>query len=332
MNKVIITGAGGFIGGRLAAKLLSQNVTVIGIDISRQSLERFSNNKLFVPVVADFSEYRSLSDLIKEDNIDVFYHFAWGGNLGVLGNDKIDYSIQNDNISASCEAIRQASKLKCNKFIFAGSKNELEINHLLISSSNPRSAAMYSIAKQAAEAFCKTMASKLNIEFCSGLIANVYGEGSRSKVFINSLISTFLTGKVPKLANGNQVYDLVYVDDVADAFIAIGKCGKKNKRYYVGRNEALPTLNDVVCAIRDIICPRIKLCWGEYDDNSFIDYSQIEISSLFKDSGFIFKTDFEESILNTAAWIARNVIKEEEVNKNMLSVKMLSKLGEINYL
>ena len=50
MEKVIVTGAGGFIGGALTRKLLEKNVTVYGVDVSEEKLSEYSVFKNFIPV------------------------------------------------------------------------------------------------------------------------------------------------------------------------------------------------------------------------------------------------------------------------------------------
>ena len=81
MKKAIVTGAGGFIGGALTKLLLSKGVTVYGVDISEKALVRYSGKENFVPIVADFTKYDHLHEMIRGD-IDVFYHFAWDGAYG----------------------------------------------------------------------------------------------------------------------------------------------------------------------------------------------------------------------------------------------------------
>ena len=56
MKKVIITGAGGFIGGALTKYLLEKGVTVYGVDISDEKFSAYSDHETFIPVVADFSK------------------------------------------------------------------------------------------------------------------------------------------------------------------------------------------------------------------------------------------------------------------------------------
>ena len=76
MNTAIVTGAGGFIGGALTEFLLDKGVTVYGVDISEAVLARHSGKDNFYPIIADFTKYDHLPDMIEDRDIDIFYHFA----------------------------------------------------------------------------------------------------------------------------------------------------------------------------------------------------------------------------------------------------------------
>ena len=123
MKKAIVTGAGGFIGGALTEFLLSKDITVYGIDISAKALERHTDKANFIPIIADFTNYEHLHEMI-QDNIDVFYHFAW---QGVFGEPFKDYRLQLSNAASAGDAITEAVKIGCKKFVFAGTYNEIEV-------------------------------------------------------------------------------------------------------------------------------------------------------------------------------------------------------------
>ena len=60
MQKVIITGATGFIGRRLSEMLMAQGVEVFGVGRKIEILDELAKNPLFHPVKADFEDYCAL--------------------------------------------------------------------------------------------------------------------------------------------------------------------------------------------------------------------------------------------------------------------------------
>ena len=300
MNKAIVTGAGGFIGRSVVKRLLDENIEVWGVDISSDALNSFAENKLFHPIVADFSKYNELPDILPR-GADVFYHFAW---QGVCGDAFKNYSLQLDNAKYSCDALMSAVKSGCRKFVMAGSVNEYEMDSYIGKDYfEPRYTYIYSSTKQISEAIGKTLAYYNSIEFCCGRIAMVYGENNRSKMLPNIVISNLLNNRPTKLVEGNNLYDMVYISDVADAFLSIGRSGVNMKSYYIGHRE-FKTFKEIIQDIASILNPDCPLLFGEYPDvPSGINYQKINLNALYEDTNFECKADFRESILKTAEWV-----------------------------
>ena len=104
------------------------------------------------------------------------------------------------------------------------------------------------------------------------------------------------------MVEGKNIYDLVYIGDIVDAFIAIGERGKNQREYYVGHRK-LKTFRELIIDIRNIIAPNVELKFGEYEDYQNIDYSMINLEALYNDTGFECKADFEKTIKDTAKWV-----------------------------
>ena len=299
MKKAIVTGAGGFIGGALTELLLSKGVTVYGVDISEKALERHSGKEGFIPVVADFTKYNRLNEMIQDD-IDVFYHFAW---QGVFGEPFKDYRLQLSNAASAGDAITEAVKIGCKKFVFAGTYNEIEVADFIdMSGQRPRYTCIYSAAKTAAEIICKTIASNSGIEYSAGLTSMSYGENNRSMMLANVVLKQLVNGESPKLIEGNIPYDFIYIDDIARAFYAIGECGKHLKSYYIGHRK-LKLFKEWLTDIGQIVNPAVELKFGTYPDDASRNYDKIDLDALYNDTGFECRSDFKESIMKTANWL-----------------------------
>lgn len=303
MKAAIVTGASGFIGANMCKSLLEKGVKVYGIVRNKGTVSHI-NHPLYQAVEADFSTYNSLPELIK-DEIDVFYHIAWGGTYGSsLG----DYEQQINNIKYTCDALTAAHKIGCKKFIIAGTINEFEALQLLNAEENrPRLACIYGVAKLSCDFMCKVIATNLGIDFNTAIIGSCFGPGDTSRRIHNVFISNMLKGSRPKLVEADVLYDWVYVGDVADMLYTIGVKGVNMKNYYLGHNK-LKKLKDILIEVRDILNPGLELVFGELKDTTKVDYSLVDINAIYEDTGYVCNSDFKECILKTAEWVKEQKI------------------------
>lgn len=296
----MITGVTGFIGGSLARKLLAEGVNVYGVDVGSPKLEEFKKHTNFIPIIASFEDYEKLPEQIHDEEIDVFYHFAWAGGFTTAIR---DYRIQMSNAAYAGDALVAAKNIGCKKFVYAGTYNQFEIQNFLATPGfEPRYTCIYSTGKTAAGLICRTLAYNLGIEYSAGLIPMPYGENNYSKQLVNVVVDNLNKGISPKLVEGNNTYDLIYIGDLVDALIAIGEKGKNQHEYYVGHRK-LKTFKELMIDIRDVIAPEVQLKFGEYKDAQNIDYSKIDLEALYRDTGFECKANFEDTMKITSQWV-----------------------------
>ena len=207
------------------------------------------------------------------------------------------------NAGYAGDAVVAAKSIGCKKFVYAGTYNQFEIQNFLATQGfEPRYTCIYATGKTAAGLICRTLAYNLGIEYSAGLIPMPYGERNYSKQLVNVVVDQLNKGITPKLVEGNNTYDLIYIGDLVDALIAIGEKGKDQHEYYIGHRK-LKTFKELMIDMRDIIAPGVELKFGEYKDNQCIDYSMIDLDALYNDTGFECKADFTETMRRTAKWV-----------------------------
>lgn len=315
MKKVVISGASGFIGSAVATDLLKagQKVYGLGLDLKeRTDLLSFHN---FVPIEIEFEEYKYLVHYIREDEIDVFYHFAWQG--GFEKEALKNYELQLKNAKYACDAIHAAIQIHSKRFVYAASINEIEIQQFInnFDSFSTRPTCIYASAKLVADLICRTIAQENHLYYNAGIIPMLYGKGNLSKQLVNVILTALIHNETPKLIEGNNLYDLVSIKDVARAFVIIGEQGKNGKRYYIGHRR-LKTFREWIQDMGQIVNPSISLRFGEYKDPLNLDYSLIDLDELYRDTGFECQEEFSESIWQTVTWLKQ----QEEKQKSTFSL------------
>ena len=299
MKSAIVTGANGFIGKAVCKVLLENGVKTYAIVRDRNSMSDLLQYEQLVVEEADFATYNLLPKKMKEP-IDVFYHFSWEGAFGSILS---DYTQQIKNIQYTCDTISIAHEIGCNKFIMAGTINELELMQFFHAEQQvPRPACIYGIAKLACDLMCKTIAADFGIQYNTAIIGSCFGPGDKSKRIHNAFISSMIHGVKPKLVEATNLHDWIYIDDVADMFYAIGCKSVNMKNYYIGHNK-LRVLKDILLEVRDILNPEMVITFGEVKAPFLIDYSLVDINSVYEDTDYKCNSIFKECIVKTAEWV-----------------------------
>lgn len=309
MKKVVITGATGMIGLNLINYLLKKEIEVLAVirkNSSRKSLLPIYNNLKVIEC-----NLEELKNIKIEAKYDTFIHLAWDGTFGDSRN---NVQAQLKNIEYTLDAVRVAKELGCTKFIGAGSQAEYGRVEGLIApntSTNPENG--YGMAKLCAGQLSRVLAKQLGIEHIWTRILSVYGPHDNDNTMVMSSIKEMLKNSTsPYYTKAEQMWDYIYVEDVAKALYLIGENGKNNSIYCIGSGIQRP-LYQYIQEIRDNINKSIKLNIGakEYSENQVMNLCA-DITNLTKDTGFIPETKFEEGIIKTINYYKEKLNEEKD--------------------
>ena len=295
MKTAIVTGAGGFIGGALTKELLQREYKVYGIDIN--PIYSFKGCPSFVPICADLRK-DNLAELIGE-TVDYIFNLALIGSM--KSPDLYNTELQIENIAAAVRSFEQLLPV-CGKYVFISSTYEFQRDK----GNKGLPLCIYGIAKRAAADMCASLAYRNGVEFVKVILTNTFGVGDRSGKAVNTIVRTMLDNRRLRLVEGTNKNDWVYIDDTVNGLIAAAEKGSSFKEYYVGHRE-ITTFKEKIIAMRDLLCPSMELHFGSMPENTYTDYSAIDLDALYRDTGFECQADFRESILKTAEWVKNNL-------------------------
>jgi len=297
VQRVIVTGGTGFIGSRLVQELVDNNIEVVAFVRNIDKAGKVLDKR-----VRAIEYYSKEYDSLKQNGceIDVFYHLAWEGVAPERKNDRV---VQVRNIDFAMEMLEFADSIGAKRFIATGTVAEYAFcEDVMDVNAKQTPNDLYGAAKTAAHYMLETWARSIGMPFNWVVIPSTYGEGRRDNNILTYTIKTLLNGDRPSYGYLTQMWDFLYVGEVAKALELIGEKGHVGKTYAIGSGDYRP-LRDYVEIIRDIINPNLELGIGEIPSMSDKAFSScVSINELSADTGFRPEVTFEAGIRKTISY------------------------------
>lgn len=296
MKSVIVLGANGFLGSKLANTLAARGCSVLAMVDGRFPYEHLKHIDRIRTIEFSLSRLEDLNDYPDFNSVDTLYNMAWSG-VNALSRNEAEEQAQNILYGLKVMAFAKHHNIK--KIIVPGSASEVSCGGSTITGREiPAPSDMYSAAKVATRYVCQTYADQHDIELIWTLITSVYGPGRNDNNLISYTIQSLLKGEKPQYTKLEQKWDYLYIDDLMNAFFLLGEKGIGGKVYPIG-SGIYHRMRDYVEKIRDLINPSAELGIGTlpYKKKNVIDNQMMDITELQKDTGFVPKVSFADGIV-----------------------------------
>lgn len=294
MKTAIIAGADGFIGRHLTERLLEAGTEVWAIVYpGSPSRDIYLGREGVHTVCAEFTELEGRREEFPR-NADIFYDFAW---QGVNAAQRDDLELQMANIPLTLDCLRFAAGIGAKKFLLPGSTSEyLGYGKPLDEKALPTPQNAYGSVKVALRYLAGSLAEQLGVGLVYAVITGIYAADRRDNNVIFYTIDKLLRGEKPSLTRLEQLWDYVYIDDVAEALYLIGEKGLGGRFYAIGHGDNQP-LSRYIEEIRDCIDPSLPLGLGEVPyKNGELPCSCIDLTALTRDTGFRPRVAFSDGV------------------------------------
>ena len=230
-KRVLVTGAAGFIGSRVARALLAEGCSVLACVRPQGGNERLrgvDGDLTLLPLDLSSFEVKELLGL-KFKPEWIFHLGAYG--VGIGQNDPARMAAV--NVRGTRELLEYAHATGVERFIHCGSCFEYPSGEMLAEDVSPNPVSEYGVSKAAAGELVQQFCRQKGLPAVTLRPFTVYGPGEDRQRLVSSVIYAVLSGTFLKLTTGKQTRDFIFIDDVVAAFLAAA----------VARNVTAETFN-----------------------------------------------------------------------------------------
>jgi nucleoside-diphosphate-sugar epimerase len=322
MKKVLVCGAGGFIGSHLVTSLKQQGNYVIGADLK---LPEFGTSDADKFEIVDLRNQKAVLNLVTS-NIDTIYQLAANmGGAGYIFTGDNDADVMHDSSMINLNVLNAMQQSKVKNIFFTSSAciyphhNQHDINNILTTEesaypANPDSE--YGWEKLYAERLYLSFARNYGFRTRIARLHNVFGpKGSwnngkeKAPAAICRKVAESQDGIVEVWGTGTQTRSFLYIDQCIEGIHRI-----QNSDCSLPLNlgsEQMISINDLVKIVASIAGKEISTrsikgpvgVTGRTSDNNLIkqllNWSPIE--------------NFEQGLTETYQWIYQQISKKETV-------------------
>lgn len=297
--KILVTGAGGFVGAACVDAALAAGHQPLAVVRPASNRQRLSGKGVEV-LPLDLADRSALNHAMAQHRPDVVVHAAWSGVSNAARHNKAQIT---DNIDTALALVDAAAANGVGKFIGIGSQGEYGLlSGKIAETALPVPTSLYGAAKIAVQVLSAQLCADAAMQFAWLRLFSTYGPRDNPNWLIPSLITQILDGQPPKTTEGRQLWDYLYIDDVAAAILAVAEHPEATGVFNLGSGRPVP-VREIVEAIRDLAAPDLALVFGEipYKPDQ-IWHMEADIARLTALSGFAPQVGLADGLSRTIAW------------------------------
>lgn len=256
--KILLTGATGFIGRHLAAALVAQGHTVAVVVRPQSKLDALQVLIPGIQVYVYDTSHTSLVRALNGSQAELVIHIA---SLFLAQHQPQDVArMVESNLNFPLQLLEAMRELGVRLFINTGTSWQHYQNEVY----NPVN--LYAASKQAFEALLAYYVQAHDFKVITLKLFDTYGPGDTRRKLFSLLREAARSGETLRMSPGYQPLDLVYIDDVLEAYLlAIARLlvlAPAVSESYAVSNSVRLSLQELVQTYSEVVGLPVKISWG----------------------------------------------------------------------
>lgn len=310
-QKIVVTGAAGFIGSSIAQRLLDEGARVVGVDcvtdyydprIKRTNLKTLLTHENFTfleqPILqVDWAP-------VLEGCSTVFHQAAQAGVRASWGQSFEDYTVLNVH---STQHLLEAMKGTGARMVYASSSSVYGETRLLPMHEDHRPQPMspYGVTKLAAEHLAILYWRNFQVPTVSLRYFTVYGPRQRPDMAFHKFIRAGLAGQpIAIYGDGEQTRDFTFVADAVQANLLAAAKGTPGSVYNIGGGSRI-SVNKVLAHLQETMGVPLKIEYIEKQKGD-VTHTYADTTRATEELGFTPQVSLAEGLKAEYEWFMAN--------------------------
>jgi len=216
-KRVLVTGAGGFIGSHVTRALSEAGTEVAVIVRPQDPLKRLSAELPRLTVIrGDLDDVQSLAPEITAFEPEACIHLAWYTRPG----DYLDSERNVESLLASLRLLKVLGEAHCRQVLMTGTCAEYDSEFGVLSEESPvKPRTLYAACKLSLRLLGQHLAVSRGISFAWARVFFLFGPDEDRHRLVPRLVNSLLAERPFAATAGDQLRDYLYVEDVASALV-----------------------------------------------------------------------------------------------------------------
>jgi nucleoside-diphosphate-sugar epimerase len=291
-QRILVTGASGFIGSHLCSRLCQEGAEVHAVYRSRRPAD-LANQHCWQ---ADLANLEDMRKIVRNARPEVIFHLA----SHVKGAPDLEHVLPTfqSNLQSTVNLLTVAAGSNCRRVVLTGSLAEPEVENGEIFPSAP-----YAAAKWASSGYARMFHALYKLPVLIARVFMVYGPGQMDLTKLIPYVTlSLLQGRTPRISSGERLVDWIYVADVVNGFLALAQASDVDGATLDLGSGSLVSIRGIVQQLTMSIGGEVNAEFGALRDRPLEPTRLAKTAETFAKIGWKPQVALQEGLERTVAW------------------------------